>query len=189
MIINNISCNSLLKKDLLVIKLEENSKNKIEFSILDKLWLKQITRSEIRNLLFDCVNLVFKKVNWNEPSEINFVFSNDMQIRELNNDYRKKDAPTNVLSFPQIEFETPALANFKQINSNIHLGDIVLSIETMLKESIGYGLNFRDHTVHIVVHGVLHLLGFDHINDDDAFLMEGVEVSILSELNIDNPYV
>lgn len=112
--------------------------------------------------------------------EINIVFESDAFIQNLNKQYRGKDKPTNVLSFPQINDISAAQTG--------NLGDIVLAYETVEHESEEQGKTFEHHTQHLLVHGVLHLLGFDHENDDEAEEMEGLEIEILQALGIKNPY-
>lgn len=107
--------------------------------------------------------------------ELSIALSDDAQVRALNRDYRGKDKPTNVLSFPMPE------------DSGL-LGDVVLARETLEREAAEQGKTFADHLTHLVVHGVLHLYGFDHQNDTDAADMEAREVRALAQLGIDNPY-
>ena len=106
-------------------------------------------------------------------AEASVVLSDDSFIQTLNSYYRKKDSPTNVLSFPQ---ELPLL------------GDIVLAHETIAREADEQGKSFEEHLTHLSIHGTLHLLGYDHIDDDDAQEMEALEVEILESLNVKNPY-
>ncbi len=110
----------------------------------------------------------------NQPCEISIVLTDDAHIQILNRDYRGKDKPTNVLSFPQDE---PSL-----------LGDLVFAYETIAREAIEQNKSFTDHMTHMIVHGTLHLIGYDHIKDHEAQIMEGLEIEILSKLNIKNPY-
>jgi probable rRNA maturation factor len=87
--------------------------------------------------------------------------------------------------------ETHELADLfsGEISKNpVFLGDIALSFETIKMEALSQGKPIGDHVIHLVVHGVLHLLGFDHENDEDAFIMESLETAVLSTLNIPNPY-
>ena len=109
--------------------------------------------------------------------------TDDKEIQTLNHTYRGKDTPTNVLSFPQLD-------NFEIFPSipDLLLGDIVLSYSTVKKESLQQKKNVENHLKHLLVHSTLHLLGFDHKNEEEAFQMETLEVSVLSELGIDNPY-
>ncbi|WP_441002197.1 rRNA maturation RNase YbeY [Pseudocolwellia agarivorans] len=101
------------------------------------------------------------------------------ESQELNHQYRGKDKPTNVLSFP---FEVP-----EGIEINL-LGDLVICSDVVNKEAIEQNKNIHDHWAHLVIHGCLHLLGYDHIEEDDAVEMESLEIKLLSTLGIDNPY-
>ena len=107
-------------------------------------------------------------------TEISLVLADDALIQGLNKQYRGKDKPTNVLSFPQDE--------------EFSLGDIVLALETIEKEAREQNKTFRDHVIHLTVHGTLHLLGHDHENPDEAADMEELEIRILHKLGINNPY-
>lgn len=102
------------------------------------------------------------------------------ESQQLNLQYRGKDRPTNVLSFP---FEVP-----EGIELNL-LGDLIICIDVMKKEVNDQNKVLFDHWAHLVVHGCLHLVGFDHISDSDALEMETIEVSVLKKLNISNPYI
>ena len=108
---------------------------------------------------------------------IRLVDSNESQ--HLNNQYRGVDKPTNVLSFP---FEVP-----EGIELNL-LGDLVICIDVMKNEAKSQNKALFDHWAHLVIHGCLHLVGFDHISDEDAVEMESLEITILAKLNIKNPY-
>ena len=101
------------------------------------------------------------------------------ESRELNSQYRQKDKPTNVLSFP---FEVP-----EGIELNL-LGDLVVCVPVIEQEAKEQNKKLFDHWAHMIIHGCLHLLGYDHINDADADEMEALEIKILAELSIDNPY-
>ena len=112
-------------------------------------------------------------------AEISIVLTNDAEQQELNREWRGKDSPTNVLSFPQIEPFDPVIGI---------LGDIILARETLEREAVEQGVTFTDHFTHLVVHGFLHILGFDHIEEEDAVEMEGLETRILAGLGISDPY-
>lgn len=105
--------------------------------------------------------------------EISLVLSDDAQVQTLNRTYRGKDKPTNVLSFPQ---------------SGPLLGDIILARETISCEAKDKTISFEDHLSHLIIHGWLHLQGFDHQTDDTAEEMESIEIAALATLGIDNPY-
>ena len=107
--------------------------------------------------------------------------SNDANVRRLNDQFRGFDKPTNVLSFPAHQ---PALTP----SDIVFLGDVVLAEETVLREASDQAIPPRNHFVHLVAHGILHLLGFDHDRDDAAERMERIEAEILAELDIANPY-
>ena len=122
--------------------------------------------------------------------EVSVLLTDDANIRELNRDHRGKDKPTNVLSFPLLAsgaFDEPgALA---ADDSPVLLGDIVLSWDTIAREAAEQEKTTADHVVHLSVHGVLHLLGYDHENEEEAKEMEALEVRILRALGVDDPYV
>jgi probable rRNA maturation factor len=115
------------------------------------------------------------------PSEISVVLSDDEHIRELNKHHRGMDKPTNVLSFPAARMKTPAGA--LRI-----LGDVVLAFETVEREATEEAKPIENHLSHLVVHGVLHLLGYDHEDDEEAEMMEARERQILAKLGIPDPY-
>lgn len=119
-----------------------------------------------------------------EAIEIGIAFADDERVRVLNRDYRGKDKPTNVLSFALTEGEEmPA-----PMGGPVMLGDLVLARETVLREATEQGKMPRDHAVHLIVHGVLHLLGYDHLTDADALLMERTEAEVLARFGLADPY-
>ncbi len=118
--------------------------------------------------------------------ELCIVLSDDDEVQTLNRDYRGKDTPTNVLSFATLDDETADLT--MGYAPAFPLGDIVLAYETIQREAIEQNKNFHDHFAHLLTHGILHLLGYDHIEEDDAQEMEALETKILAQLNIANPY-
>jgi probable rRNA maturation factor len=113
--------------------------------------------------------------------EIAVVLSDDATVRKLNRDYRGKDKPTNVLSFPNDGGVDPD-------GGMAPLGDVVLALETVLAEAKDQGKRAGDHLAHLVVHGVLHLFGHDHVKDAAARRMEALETKILAGLDIADPY-
>ena len=115
--------------------------------------------------------------------EISLVLGDDAHVQTLNRDYRGFDKPTNVLSFAAFDDADPVPAEHP-----ILLGDVVLARETVSREADLQDKLITDHVSHLVVHGVLHLLGFDHETDEDAEEMEGLEIAILAKLRIGNPY-
>jgi probable rRNA maturation factor len=120
--------------------------------------------------------------------------SGDARIAMLNADFRGKPQPTNVLSWPSEERaaetpgEMPDLPAPGNPDDPEELGDIALAWETCAREAAEAGKPVEDHVTHLIVHGVLHLLGFDHISDDDAAVMEAIEVRALADLGLADPY-
>jgi len=112
-------------------------------------------------------------------TELSVVLTDDAEQRELNREWRDIDKSTNVLSFPQVE-------PFEPISGL--MGDIILARETLEREAAEMGITFEAHFTHLVVHGFLHLIGYDHIEDDEAEEMEGLETEILAGLGIADPY-
>ena len=128
-----------------------------------------------------------------EPSvfEIGLLACDDARIAVLNADFRDKPKATNVLSWPSeergavIDGEMPPSP---QPAPDPELGDIAIAYDTCAREADEAGKSMRDHTLHLIVHGTLHLLGFDHERDRDATLLEGLETEILGKLGIPDPY-
>ncbi len=113
-------------------------------------------------------------------SEVSLVFTDDASIRDLNARWRDKDKATNVLSFPGSDPDGEIYGPL--------LGDIVFAQETVSREAAELGIEFDAHLSHLVVHGMLHLFDYDHQENDEAELMEGLERRILAALGISDPY-
>lgn len=119
--------------------------------------------------------------------EVSVRLTDDAEVQTLNRDFRGKDKPTNVLSFPQVQADLlESLSNSD--DGEILLGDIVLARETCVREAKDKGASIADHATHLIVHGTLHLLGYDHIDDASASAMEALETKALASLGIANPY-
>ena len=118
-----------------------------------------------------------------EGFEIALMGCDDARIAALNKAFRGKPVPTNVLSWPASE--TPPMQGG---DPEIELGDIAIAFDTCQREATEKGISVQDHVTHLVIHGVLHLLGYDHITDTEAEEMEGLEIKALAMLGIDNPY-
>lgn len=128
-----------------------------------------------------------------EPEEcaISVAATDDAHIAALNQRYRNKTGPTNVLSWPAQDLANSGgepRAPRPDAFGDIELGDIALAWETCQREAREGGKPLEHHVTHLIVHGVLHLLGYDHIRDDDATLMETHEITILAQLGVPNPY-
>jgi probable rRNA maturation factor len=114
-----------------------------------------------------------------DRGRISLCLSDDRQIRILNKQWRAQDKATNVLSFP-----SPPSMNFEE-----HiLGDIIIAYETVERECVDEHKTFRDHYAHLLVHGFLHLMGYDHASEDEAIEMEHIERDILALMHIEDPY-
>jgi len=111
--------------------------------------------------------------------EIALLGCDDARIAVLNHDFRGKEAATNVLSWPTSA--TPPMEGGE-------LGDIAIAYETCMREAKEKGISVHNHVTHLVIHGVLHLLGYDHISDTDAEKMEALEIKALAKLGVSNPY-
>jgi len=125
--------------------------------------------------------------------EISLLGCDDARISELNAEFREKPSATNVLSWPaedlaaEEEGQHPSLPS-PDFTGEIALGDIAISYDTCAREAKAAGKSMDDHVTHLIIHAMLHLLGYDHIRDRDATLMEGIEVEILGKMGIDDPY-
>lgn len=131
------------------------------------------------------VEFVLKKEFINEYVELNVRLTDNATIQQLNREFRHQDKPTNVLSFPLRGDEN---FNIFLEGELLQLGDIALAYEIIEQEAKEQHKTFKDHFIHLLVHGTLHVLGFDHITDEEAEEMETLEIEILKELNIANPY-
>jgi len=117
--------------------------------------------------------------------EVSVVLTDDAEQRALNKTYRGKDTSTNVLSFPAWDGTGPAAPEGVPET----LGDIIIAFETVDKERSAQGVSWHDHFSHLLVHGMLHLCGYDHENTEDADKMEHLEITILGKLGVGNPYM
>ena len=116
-----------------------------------------------------------------EGCEVSLLFTDDQAVRVINREWRSQDKPTNVLSFPArqpIVGEMPGPL----------LGDIAFALETISREAVSMNIAFDDHLTHLLVHGFLHLIGYDHIDEREALTMEQLETRILAELDLSDPY-
>lgn len=147
----------------------------IDFDVQSPLW-EQLPEAE------DTVRTAIATASGFEPAagEMSVILTDDAAIQALNRDWRKIDKPTNVLSFPA---STPKIAGVPAL-----LGDVVVAYETLAREADEEEKPVLHHLAHLVVHGYLHLLGYDHETDSEADAMEGLERQILARLNIADPY-
>lgn len=139
------------------------------------------SEAELLALVERAVGAAFSELDLVGTSELSVVFTDDAAIRALNAEWRGKDKPTNVLSFP-------AFPPAKGGPLPPMLGDIVLAAETVAREAQEENKPLESHMTHLVIHGLLHLLGYDHETEDEAEEMEAVERAALARLAIPDPY-
>ncbi|MCZ4291071.1 rRNA maturation RNase YbeY [Hoeflea alexandrii] len=116
-----------------------------------------------------------------EPPEVSLVLADDAMMADINSQWRNQPKPTNVLSFPAFPLAPGG-------QPGPMLGDIILARETIEREAADLGKPVDEHITHLIVHGFLHLFGYDHIENSDAEKMEAIETRILTSLNLSDPY-
>ena len=120
--------------------------------------------------------------------EVSIRLTTDAEVQTLNAQYRQKDKPTNVLSFPMVQADLlDDIANTD--DGEVLLGDIALAHGVCAREAAEKGISVEDHATHLIVHGTLHLLGYDHVDDAEANAMEVIEIDALKSLGLSDPYV
>lgn len=129
--------------------------------------------------------------DWMELPDLQIVVlgCDDARISGLNAEFRGKPTPTNVLSWPSSEFLDHAPGQRPELPPSPELGDVAIAYETCVREAEAQGKGFDNHVTHLLVHAILHLAGYDHIDDSDAETMENAEREILKNLGIPDPYL
>ncbi|MDP4708691.1 MAG: rRNA maturation RNase YbeY [Rickettsiaceae bacterium] len=127
----------------------------------------------------------FSKV---QEVELSILLTEDKKIKLLNNEFRGKDKATNVLSFPDTEIDWRRIVEFKVNSEYMYLGDIAFSYQVIKEESLSKSIDFQDYFKHLLIHAILHLLGYDHMHDEEAEAMEAMEIEILDSFGIKSPY-
>lgn len=151
----------------------------IEISTECDEWLKY----NVNDITFNVSDVVFSKMHVKHDNlEVCFLFTDNNEMRILNKTYRGIDKPTNILSFP-VNID----ADYDDAAVRI-LGSIAIAFETVLMEATNQKKTFEDHLMHLIVHGLLHLLGYGHASSDEADKMEQLEINILEKLNVADPY-
>ncbi len=158
----------------------------IDLSIAEKSWRQILTRP--RHIVFSAAQAAFRsgRITKDRDAEVSVRLTTDAEIEALNGDYRNQARPTNVLSFPALT--TADLARLPN-SVPLILGDVIIALETTLMEANAEAKPLEDHLSHLVVHGMLHLLGHDHETEKEAEIMENLEVDVLKRLGINNPYL
>lgn len=151
----------------------------IDIEVEDEAWLSALP--DAHAVVETGVFAALKAANFKDQANIVVLLCDDAEMKKLNAEYRQKDAPTNVLSFP-----APKSMRIKGVLD--HLGDMALGLETCVREARDQGKPLKNHVMHLSIHGALHLLGYDHQNDAEAAVMENLERDILKGLGITDPY-
>ena len=144
----------------------------IDIDVVSNLWP---VHAAVQDWTAQAIQAVLRELDNSPRGELSVVFTDDTHIKQLNRDYRHKDKATNVLSF-----STPFPEALQ--------GDIILAYETVAREAGDKHVTLRDHVLHLLIHGFLHLQGYDHQDDKRAEIMEAIEIQALKTLGIDNPY-
>jgi probable rRNA maturation factor len=166
----------------------------IKLNIEEKRWLEYDPKIEKNIFLFlekiipytKIKSLLDQKIN----IEISFLLTNNKKIQELNKNYRQKNKATNILAFPLYDLDLKEERNLDELlfNNNLILGDLILSLEYLQNEAKEQEKNIDHHLKHLIIHGLLHLIGYDHITKIEQMEMEEIEIKILNLFDIKNPY-
>ncbi len=151
----------------------------IDIEVGEDGWLDALP--DVRDVVETGITAALKAAKFTEQADIVVLLCDDAEMKSLNKEYRQKDAPTNVLSFP-----APKAMRVKGVLE--HLGDMALGLETCMREAKSQGKPLKNHVMHLSIHGALHLLGYDHLTDDEAEAMESLEREILAGMGIADPY-
>ena len=146
-------------------------------------YLGSFSKNEIKSIVKKAISEVLKEMDFKKKYYLSILLTNNNGIKRINNKYRKINKSTNVLSFPQNDERF-----ITKKTSKIILGDIVISLEKIIKESKLQKKQSSDHLTHMVIHSILHLLGFNHEKLKDFEIMKKKEINILSNLSISSPY-
>lgn len=160
----------------------------IDVTIASPLWDQKEYNFNPQTLPLEIIPLVWQQADLpnlldERNIEMSLVLTDDAQIRDLNRQYRGKDKATNVLSFSTLNAQ-----DVLPPEGPCHIGDIIIAFETLEREAQTMGVPLRHHFIHLLIHGTLHLLGYDHEEEEDAEIMEELEIIILDQLGIENPY-
>ena len=162
--------------------MDSDSSHTIEVTVEADAWQTAVTDPELLCRRAVSAVLLGEAATAGAPIEIGIMLADDARVRILNRDFRGHDRATNVLSFPAGEAATHVAGQPRL------LGDVVVALETMQREAASAGIPLSDHLAHLLVHGTLHLLGYDHEREDEAERMEAREIELLAGLGIADPY-
>ena len=178
------SDNTHLKKteNFSLVKFETGE---VALSILEKRWkelFNSVDKSELSSLVEATINSSSHPVNIpDKKTTLSIVATDNAHMQQLNSQFSNKPLPTNILSFPD--------GSIDQILNEFHLGDIFLGYEIINNEAVSQNIPLKNHVMHLIVHGTLHLLGYGHENEYQAHIMQRKEVAILDRFNIPDPYL
>ncbi len=160
--------------------------------IVQDIWWEKIIDENFENklnLIIENIIKLTKKTKLIKKFSISVLFTGDKKITQLNKKFRKINSATNILSFPAtqeyINNNNPIASYYNDLN---FLGDIVISCDTVIEEAKRDKIIISNHLIHLFIHSILHLLGYDHESCHDAEIMEILEIKILKNMNIENPY-
>lgn len=177
--------NILMSKYFTITDLENNLQIDIDFEVQDNSW------SDLAELSLKISKILFNKLNLGKIAkhiEFSITLTNNQSIQKINLQYRGKDAATNTLSFPAQDIIEGKLEDFQIQDGFLSLGDVIFAYGVIEDEAKRDGKTFQDHFTHLLIHGLLHLFGYDHQNDQEAQEMENLETEILLSLDIKSPY-
>ncbi len=160
----------------------------IEIATESDLWLNHNINEQLISKTLS--NILQRHKNWREVTEceLSILLTCSKHIAKLNNEFRQKNKPTNVLSFPDNEINPANLLEFKPDSDYMYLGDVAFAHEIIDEEAKNKAILFEEHFHHLLIHAILHLIGYDHLLENDASAMENLEIEILREAGIKNPY-
>ncbi|MBL81317.1 MAG: rRNA maturation RNase YbeY [Rhodospirillaceae bacterium] len=152
-----------------------------DHNLSDPRWISCVFSSEVKCITLIDLAVRYLPAKFSGPIEVSVLWTDDLTIAELNQHFRTKSGATNILSFPSDDQSVLT-------EDRLFMGDLVLGFETVMSEAKAAGISEQDHIAHLVLHGLLHLAGFDHILEDEAADMEKIESYLLSEIGIADPY-
>jgi probable rRNA maturation factor len=171
----------------------------VDLQVEDSHWLNDVPQAD--HLIQQAILETLLFVGFSTPCGISVLLTTDLEVQALNKEFRHQDKPTNILSFPSLDPEEidlmmekkplnpPSTAGLFTLDEPLHLGDLALAYETLAREAMDQKKAIENHLIHLVIHGTLHLLGYDHMTDEEAEHMEALEIDILkTKFNIENPY-
>jgi probable rRNA maturation factor len=168
---------NITNNQTIYIIIDDDAWKNVDFNLLE------VTKSAIENTLsyidyFKSVKTICCTIK----------LSDDKYLKKLNKAFLNKNYPTNVLSFPAYDLSDTSLKLLQNENGIVYIGDIAISFTRIKEESDDQGKSFKNHYTHLIVHGILHLLGYDHIKEKDAKTMENIEIRTLLSMGVPNPY-